>query len=304
MNAAVSDSLAAAAQVYKFDFSTAPECGITLFIGGTESGKSSGMVTWAYEQRDRFDVCIVFCDSMDDVMKYEKIVPGCFVFEGYHPSVIERIYNIQQENTRKGIPTYVMLIIDDCGFDKKTMRSDKMLARLASNGRHGRFRTLLAIQDVTQLGPDVRKGAKHVVLAKEKRPPYKRRIYEHFNPCFKSYDEFERVFDAVAQDNRQMVMYMFQGSTSNAIVDNVWWFKPMWPWPSFTIPTKERRRGKAVWSFHGQWVTAPPAPTATGLRQPAPSKIIAAINRKRPALTVSLQPTIKRGPSVKRRKIT
>ena len=268
-----------AAQVYHFDFSTAPNYGITLFVGGTESGKSSGLVTWLYNQRNDFDVCIVFCDSMDDVMNYEQIAPGCFVFEGYHGDVIERVYAIQQQNTRDGVETRVALVIDDCGFDKKALRNDKQLARLASNGRHARFRTYLAIQEVTQLGPDVRKAAKHVCLAKEKRPPYKKRIYEYFNPCFKTYDEFEAVFDAVAQDNRQMVMYMFQGSNSNEIVDNVWWFKPQWPWPKFRIPTPERRRGKAVWTFHQSWVQAPPPPTATGVRHSKPpSKIIQALS--------------------------
>jgi hypothetical protein len=267
-----------ASKVFKFDFSTMPPYGITLYVGGTESGKSSGMVETMYWQRDLYDVCIIMCDSVDDVMKYEKIAPGAFVFEGYHPEVIERFYAIQQRNTRRGIKSSVLLVVDDCGFDDKTMRNDKQLKRLASNGRHARIRTLLAIQDVTQLAPAVRKGAKHVVLAKEKRPPYKRRLYEYLNPCFKSFEEFEAVFDAVAQDNRQMVMYMFQGSTSNEIVDNVWWFKPSWPWRDFKIPSPERlgSQAAALWRFHKSWIRQPPPAVATGLKQPQ-SAIIKAL---------------------------
>jgi hypothetical protein len=266
----VAATMDASPQVFQLDFSKLPLGGITAFVGGTESGKSTAMVEMLYQQRNEFDLVIVMCDSMDDCMEYAKIVPEAFVFEGYRPDVINAVYNEQQKNTLQGHKTRVAFVLDDLGYDK-SLRTCKTLARVANNGRHARIRTYLAIQDVKQMPPAVRKAMKHIVLAKEKRLEFQRRIYDSFNPCFDSFEEFQRVFQAVApvEANRCMVMYMFQGCASRRAEDNVWWMEGRIPWRKFQVPNPAKRRGKAVWDFNRSFMVAQkPGPAGSAPQEP------------------------------------
>lgn len=238
--------------IFQVNWASLPEFGMSAFIGRTESGKSTGMVECAYQQRHRYDMVMVFCDSADDVVKYSRIFPGAFVFEGWNESALEAAYDVQNENLVKGKPTSLLVMIDDCGFDAKVLRS-KVFMRLACNGRHRRIRTLIALQDPKQLLPSIRGQIKHVFVAAEKSRPMRQRIFEVFNPMFSTFAEFDHVMQLCTQDHRMMVMNMHQSSGPD-LNQNVFWCKPPFPWRQFTIPSAKRRR-RAIWRFSHEWQT-------------------------------------------------
>lgn len=222
--------------VYQFDYKTLPKFGVTVFCGRTESGKTSALMEFFYRQRHEFDLVMVFCDSADDCMKYESLCPGAFVYEGFNQTALETLYAIQQANTRAGRKTRALVILDDLAFDRKTLTS-KTMKRLFCNGRHARIRTYITLQAPKQIPPEMRKQVKHVVIAREKNPNERKKVFDAFNNVFLTFNEFDRYMRYCTQDYKQMVLYMFQGS-SDRVEDNVFWVKPKYPWRKFRCPSR------------------------------------------------------------------
>lgn len=254
--------------IYRFDYSTLPRYGMTLFIGRTESGKTSGLVEVMFHQRDNFDVVLIMCDSVEDCMCYAKICPGAFVFEGWNEQAVQSLYEIQQDNIRKGVHTSALIVCDDLGFDSKTL-GGKLFKRIACNGRHARIRTLVALQDPKQIKPDVRSQIKQVFVAPEKSPPSRLRIFDCFNPCFSNFKEFDKTMLRCTKDRRQMVMYMHQGS-GDRLCDNIFWSLPPRAFTrKFRMPSEKRCND--VWGFSKEWgkraPTKPSVAADQGLRQ-------------------------------------
>ena len=244
--------------IFRFDYSTLPTFGMTLFVGRTESGKTSGMYETMFRQRHEYDIVLIMCDSVEDCMKYAKVCPTAFVYEGWNEKAVQELYDIQQDNIRNGVHTSALIVCDDLGFDSKTL-TGKLFKRIACNGRHARIRTLLAVQDPKQIKPDIRGQIKQVFVAPEKSPQNRERVFECFNPCFANYKEFDRAMLRCTKDRRQMVMYMHQGS-GDRLRDNVFWTLPP---PAFVrkfrIPSEQRKSG--VWNFSNEWGKRAP-PTA------------------------------------------
>jgi hypothetical protein len=239
--------------IFRFDYSTLPKYGMTLFVGRTESGKTSGMVEVMYHQRNYYDIVLIMCDSVEDCISYGQICPGAFVFEGWSEQAVTALYEIQQDNIRKGIHTSALIVCDDLGFDSKTL-GGKLFKRIACNGRHARIRTLLAVQDPKQIKPDVRSQIKQVFVAPEKSPPSRIRIFECFNPCFANFKEFDKTMMQCTKDRRQMVMYMHQ-SSGERLCDNVFWTLPPRAFSrKFCIPSNNRAN---VWGFSKEWGKRP-----------------------------------------------
>jgi hypothetical protein len=249
--------------IFQFDMKNLPVFGLTLFIGRSGGGKSSAMIYCAYYKRHEYDLCVVFCKSVDDAINYSKRVPGAFVFTVWNPAILRAIINMQNENVEKGILTNVLVIIDDFGFDKNAAK-DPIMDELCAAGRHPRIGIYWAIQDAIQAGKGNRGQARYVICAPEKCPGQRDRIFEYYNPVFENARQFRETMGRATRDGRQMVMYMMQGS-SDRICDNIFWIKPMYPpnWPKFHIPSRKRQRH--VWRFDEEWQTKPVAPpTAAG----------------------------------------
>jgi hypothetical protein len=104
-----------------------------------------------------------------------------------------------------------------------------------------------------------------VFVAPEKSPATRERIFDCFNPCFKTFKEFDRIMQRCTKDRRQMVMYMHQGS-GERICENVFWTLPP---PAFSrkfrIPSELRQSN--TWKFSKEWGKRAAPPSATAPKQ-------------------------------------
>jgi hypothetical protein len=251
--------------VYQLDFSKLPAFGAIAFVGRTGSGKTAGIFELAYQQRHEYDIVLVFCDSADDAMEYEKRFPHAFVFEGWKPEAVEALYEIQQANTRKRIWTTALIIIEDFGY-KNGIWNSELMKRVHNNGRHARIGVRYSIQNPKTITPGMRQQLPWVMLAPEKSPKVREKLFEAFNPIFRTFADFERTMRNCTSNHRMMAMFMQQGP-SDALCDNVFWFKPAFPYRMFSIPTPERvRASQAVRKFSKKWLRRVPgkAPVVTG----------------------------------------
>lgn len=245
--------------VYQLDFRRIPLFGSTPFVGRTGSGKTAAMMEMAYHQRHAYDIAMVFCDSADDAAEYARRFPGAFIYDSWQPDRLQALYDAQQDNTRRGIDTAALVIIEDFGYDRKVWTAG-IVRRVHNNGRHARIRLLYSVQSPKTIEPALRSQVSWVVIAYEKAPQYREKIYEAFNPMFRTFAEFDRTMAICTTNHRCMAMFMLQGG-SDALCDNVFWYQPAFPMRMFRIPSE--RRNRAAWAFHQRHLRTPRLPMAT-----------------------------------------
>jgi len=110
----------------------------------------------------------------------------------------------------KGLPHNhrIAFVFDDCFAEPKKWKDPK-INKLFVNGRHFDMLMMYAMQNPKGVPPQCRANSDYCIFFKEKSPGQRKKIYnEYVEGIFKTYKEFNQVFEEMTKDNRCMVVNM------------------------------------------------------------------------------------------------
>lgn len=149
-----------------------PDQGTCLIVGGRGTGKTTVEDYIAMNVRQRYP--FVYCFTATKASGYwQRRIPESFIYDGYKPAILEKIMDKQKllkknDNTVEidGLPRKInplKLIIFDDVTDGSLFR-EKLLTKLAYEGRHLNLACILAIHDYKTVSPSWRDSTDVLVL--------------------------------------------------------------------------------------------------------------------------------------------
>jgi len=141
-----------------YDFKNVAECATIALLGKRRAGKTTWcryIIQWL---RDRVNRTLVLCGNSEGRSQWSQFVMPLFVHDG-DVSVLQRLIEYQSSIIKnldmgKGdsIPEkyHVLIIIDDCGSDRKFMRH-QVMDDLMANGRHYGIYMIVLLQSLSQM---------------------------------------------------------------------------------------------------------------------------------------------------------
>jgi len=172
--------------------------GTLAIIARRGSGKSVLLLDILYRLRERFDFGLAFTTTTPTALALSKHMPRACVFTEFTVEKIQNLLDEQELLVARGKPRNVFLLLDDTGYDQKSMNT-KTMKELFMNGRHKNITFLCALQSPYSLKPDARQQIDCVIALKENVLANRKRLHETFFGSV-SYPNFERLFHAFTAD--------------------------------------------------------------------------------------------------------
>lgn len=202
-----------------------------ICLGKRRSGKSWAIRYLLSLWHEHFDRAVL-SSRTERLKKFLKgIFPTGTVFNHFEPRLLERIIETQSEDVAvrgKGNHTNLLCLFDDVLGDGKSVRCNAMTA-LATEGRHLGITTVVACQYPLAFTPAVRTNADWVLEFSEVFYTSRKRMFANFSGVFRSFREWEDVFEKVTASHGVLVLKTSENETS-AIQGNVFsWRAPAEP---------------------------------------------------------------------------
>jgi len=221
-----------AMELTKFDMSKIENDKVVVFIGKRETGKSFLVKDLLYYHKD-LPVGAVISGTEGANHFYSKIMPSVFIHGEYNETVVENYlarqkkvvknYKQQQEmNGSSNIDPRAFLILDDCLYDPRWVRS-KNIRSLFMNGRHYKSLFLITMQYALGIPPNLRTNIDYVFLLRENIVRNRRQLHEQYAGMFPTFDVFCQVMDQCTENYECLVIH--NNAKSNKLQDQVFWYK-------------------------------------------------------------------------------
>lgn len=231
-------------KIKKLDFKTVPDAGVLVFMGRTKSGKTNAMRGVMYEKCRRFKKCIVMTGSNTAAVDFGENIPGCFIHEGFHEQLLERIVDKQDLDQKLGKCEPIVIVLDDLAYLADHIKNLEIMRRIFYNGRHYKILLLLSFQYCKSFPPNLRDQIAFVFCTFNKNPLRRKSVFETFNNVFDSFDTFDTAMVTLTENYKVMVLD-HSNNASNRIEDNVFWYKAPFPALKWRMNS-----GGSMWRFH------------------------------------------------------
>jgi hypothetical protein len=168
-------------------------------------------------------VGVVMSGTEEGNSYYKNYVPDLFVYSEFKQEVVEKLIARQKKvikNNEKNKSAF--LLLDDCMYDKKSLR-DKTMRMIFYNGRHWGLCLMLAMQYCMDLTPDLRCNIDYVFILRENIVQNREKLWKNFFGIFPTFDMFNQVMTACTENYECLVLD--NTSKSNKIEDVVYWYK-------------------------------------------------------------------------------
>lgn len=221
-----------------------------LLIGSKRTGKTTIMKNLLYVCR-KIPYGLMIIGSVGTAEEFGEYFPKSCIFNKLDASMNRRIENIivnQQKCRKKNkeLKTYSnLLLMDDCGYDKKFFTNNPTLSKLFMNGRHYNMLNIISLQYMKSVPPELRANADYVFILREPMIQVRRKLYEEFSGNIPDFQMFCKIMDQLTDDYGCMVIDKTKNSTK--IEDNVYHFKAKYPLPKF------RAGCKKLWEKHDMY---------------------------------------------------
>lgn len=204
----------------RFDPKAMKYSSVSLLIAKRGSGKSVLLRDILYNKRRSLDMGIVFCPTevMDPFFK--NFIPPAFIYSKFDVKVLWKVIARQAELCKKGKARDIYIILDDCGFDKKTMNSEVM-RWILQNGRHAKLFVIINMQYVTDLHPSLRSNIDYVFCLQENL--YREKLYKNFFSMVPSMAMFNSMMDKVTENYGCLVLD--NNSKSNTLTERLFHYR-------------------------------------------------------------------------------
>ena len=230
--------------IREYDWSMLPNNGFVIVTGRRGTGKSSITKEILYQKRKAFKWGMIMTGTAASAEDYAKYIPDSFIHEGYNEELVKNLV-LRQEHDHKlhGRAENVFLILEDVMWEKTNIWKSQYMRRLAMNGRWDNIFVLITMQYPMDFGPELRNQVDVVFSCIEKIPQNRERIFKCFNPCFRTFEEFDHIMGECTTNHEVMVLQV-GGTTSQHISDSVFFTKAKLD-RTFRMARKE-----PWWDFH------------------------------------------------------
>jgi hypothetical protein len=215
-------------RIPELKFKDVPDAAIVLCIGRRKSGKTVNIIDIFFKKRESFKFGLVFCGSKATIKLYENHFPSSFIYYGYHPTVLADAIAKQEQDVEMGCAKPMFILVDDCMWDKKGILKDPNIRRVFMNGRHDLIFFVLSMQYCMDIPPDLRQQVDFTFLSREKNPDNRERLYNNYNVCFTSNEQFDSCMQQCTQNHETFVLSNASETDSDKPEDNVYWWKSKW----------------------------------------------------------------------------
>ena len=219
--------------IRRFDPSTLKPDKVCLLIGKRNTGKTVLMKDLLYHLKDQLDFGLYMSPTEESTGALRGIIPPSLVYGDYNSTAVEVLLEMQKQYLKSSDKSRnVFLLLDDCMYDKKTMKG-REVREIFMNGRHRRLLFLNCVQYLMDISPALRTNVDFVFCMRENIAANRRKLYEFFFGVFASLQDFEACFNACTQGFRCIVLD--NTVRSNRIEDCIFWYQAEYNLPSFRL---------------------------------------------------------------------
>ena len=136
---------------------------------------------------------------------YGSFVPKAFVHTELQMPLLRRIVERQRRKLDKTERDDVLVVLDDCMYDRGFMR-DATMRGIFMNGRHWKIMLVVTMQYCMDLPVGLRANIDYVFLARETNPAVVERLYKNFGAGFTSLAAFSDALRLCTVDFGTMVI--------------------------------------------------------------------------------------------------
>ena len=219
-------------RIRKFNPSTIKESRIMFIIGKRHTGKSVLMKDLLYHM-PRPDYVIAMAPTEDTLQMFREFLPESCIFDHFSQEKLDRTVALQRELVSRGKKRTVLILLDDCLYQKNVLRSTSM-RHIFFNGRHDHISLMCAAQYMMEVDVSLRTNIDYLFTMRENILTNRQKLYKYYFGQFAKYDDFDKVMSACTQDYRALVL---DGtvSTNHSPTDSVLWYRGAVDVPSFRL---------------------------------------------------------------------
>jgi len=220
----------------EFDPASTKHSRIWLIIGPRGSGKTILLRDILYKTRKHYDIGLAMTATTSTVDTFKDFIPYHLIFKkGYNYEQCEQLLKVSKDLTAQGKQQKALLILDDCMFDSKVMKSDAQ-TEIHLNGRHSGISLINTTQYAMIIPPAIRTNIDYVLVLQDSVLANRKRLHSFFFGNFPTFKDFDRVFNNVTENNGALVLDRTK-NTSN-IEDCTFYYKASMDLPQFRIGKK------------------------------------------------------------------
>jgi hypothetical protein len=220
-------------RISKFNIKNAQPNRTWLLIGARNTGKTVLLQDILYHMQHKIDFCLAMTATVSTVQAFSKFMPKSLIYKnGYDYEAADNFLKSSKTVAEKNKVRNSALILDDCMFDSKVMKS-KTQTDLHLNGRHYNTSIFNTTQYCMVLPTIIRGNIDYVVCLKEPIKSVRKKLYEYFFGVFPSFSDFEKVFNKCT-DNYGAIVLDKTGKSVN-VENMVSWYKANPNLPDFKL---------------------------------------------------------------------
>ena len=208
-----------------------------LIVGRSGSGKSVVLREILSHLAGRVDLTLCFSPTQESCEHFRKYVPSSCVFEGgLRLDVLARAMEVQRSLAPAGKMRELLVVCDDCAYDKGAVRggaSGAVLHDYAYNGRHCRMSLVYVCQHCYDLPPDVRSQATHVLCTVNNQHQEKKKLWQAFGGVCPTYREFDALMTSATRNRG--VLVLSNADPSASLEGSVFWYRAKMEQRPFTL---------------------------------------------------------------------
>ncbi|AGO83209.1 hypothetical protein pdul_cds_958 [Pandoravirus dulcis] len=246
----------------KFDRALHKPSRVNLIVGKRGTGRSVLLKDLLCSKGNAWDVVVGMSPTPESRDMLREMFPASCVHDGYDSSIVERIVLTARTLCHVGFHPRVLLVLDDCMFDARVLKST-MMRDLHMNARHLGIEVYNTVQYVMDMPKALRSEIDYVFALREPQHAYRENLYKNFFGIFPTYNEFSAAFDACTENYACMVVD--STAKTNAIEDSAFWYRGSPNPPTMLLGSRDQ------WRLHHMFYTDPKNAAEAALGDPIPA---------------------------------
>lgn len=222
-------------RIKKFDPTTMKKHRIIIIVGKRGTGKSVMQRDLMYHLAPKVDFGLAMTPTEESAEMFRQHMPDSWIYNSFSTAKLDEMLTLQRDLGRSKKARDLFIIMDDCMYDKKIMKS-LGIRDLFMNGRHMHITLCNAVQYVMDMGPDLRTQVDYVFALRENIISNKAKLWKYFFGMFERYEDFAKVMDKCTANHGALVMDNTTGSCN--VEECIFWYKASMDLPEFKLGAK------------------------------------------------------------------
>jgi hypothetical protein len=204
---------------------------VLFFIGKRASGKTTLMREVCYNMHVHtckgrpVGMVLAFCGTEGSVCDVKTFVPETLIYKGFNEAVVAELLEKQakliEQKGKENVRT-VVLVIDDCAFDKTMWKSEAM-RELVFNGRHNNITLIVTVQYLMDVPTWLRTNIDMTFVMLDNNKSNRKKYHDFYFGQFNGLAAFNKAYEILTDDYGAMISK--NNSNSTNLQETVFWFK-------------------------------------------------------------------------------